>query len=250
MKLRARSAFLCCIIALCSVCFANGQTRTNSSGTGGIHSITGRIHSPNGRAIDSQIKVKLESNSYTELSLITDQNGGFAFTALAPGAYTVAVDAGDNFEVFRESVVIDPDPNGPPGVRIVPTPKVFSVPVYLRLKNNPGQKTGVVNAKYADVPKPAIEHYEKGLALTKADKAEQAQAEFKQAIAIYPGLEPAHVELAKIYLKKSQPDYYQYIIKVNFSQQVLIDGSLVINKLAVAIRKFYLVMFRKKFILI
>ena len=207
MKLRVRSAFLLSILALFTATFADGQTRKNSSGTGGIHTISGRIFSPNGRSIDNQIKVKLESNSYTELSLITDQNGGFTFTALAPGSYSVVVDAGDNFEVFRESVVIDPEVKVPYGIVIPPTPKVFSVPVYLRLKassKKSDQQTGVVNAKYSDVPPDAIKHYERGLALDKADKHDEALSEFKQAISIYPALEPAYLESGKIYLKKSR----------------------------------------------
>lgn len=207
MKQRVWLAFLCFCWAVAIVRPTSAQSSVNSSGTGGINTIKGRIFSSNGRSIDTQIKVRLESNSYTELSLITDQNGGFAFTGLSAGTYTVVVDAGDNFEIFRESVIIDPEVKVPYGIVVPPTPKVFSVPVYLRPRfstKNAGQQTGVVNAKYADVPPDAIKHYEKGLALDKTDKPDEALYEFKQAISIYPGLEPAYVESGKIYLKKSR----------------------------------------------
>jgi tetratricopeptide (TPR) repeat protein len=137
---------------------------------------------------------------------MTDQNGGFVFTNLAPGSYTVTVDAGENFEIFRETVVIDGDVKPPPGVVIPPTPKVFSVLAYLRPKNatkkSDQQAPGVVNVKYADAPPDAIKHYEKGLELEKSNKGDEALSEFKQAVAIYPAFEPAYVESGKIYLKK------------------------------------------------
>ena len=206
MKLQARSAFLCCFFAFGAVCLVDAQSRVNTSGTGGINTIQGRIYTPNGRTIDSSIKVRLESTSYTELSLITDQNGGFTFLALSAGTYSVVVDAGDNFEIFRETVIIDPEVQGSTSLPIRSVPKKFSVPVYLQIKHTVGDKTGVINAKYADVPKDAFNHYEKGLALNKTDRADDALIEFKQAIAIYPSLEPAYVESGKIYLKKSRLD--------------------------------------------
>ena len=204
MKLLARYGFLCCCLTAYTVNHVYAQSRINSSGTGGINTIQGRIYTPNGRTIDSTIKVRLESTSYTELSLITDQSGGFAFLSLSPGTYSVVIDAGDNFEVIRESVTIDPDIQGVVAIR--PIPKIFTIPVYLRPKVVIGDKTGVVNAKYAEAPKDAVKHYEKGLTLNKNEKLDEAIVEFKQAVSIYPALEPAHIELGKIYLKKSRLD--------------------------------------------
>ena len=208
MKQRVWLALFCFCLAVASVLSTPAQSRVNSSGTGGIHTIKGRIYSSNGKAIDTQIKVRLESISYTELSLMTDQTGGFTFTSLAPGTYSVVVDAGDNFEVARESITIDPDIQG--AVPIRPIPKTFSIPVYLRpkalTKRADQQETGVVNAKYSDAPPEAVKHYEKGLALDKANKTDEALTEFKQALSIYPALGPAYVESGKIYLKRSQLD--------------------------------------------
>lgn len=208
MKQRVWLALFCVCLTVASVLATSAQSRVNSSGTGGIHTIKGRIYTSNNKAADTQIKVRLESVSYTELSLMTDQTGGFAFTNLAPGNYSVVVDAGDNFEIARESITIDPDIQG--AVPIRPIPKTFAVPIYLRpkalTKRADQQQAGVVNAKYSDVPPDAIKHYEKGLALDKANKADDALAEFKQALAIYPGLGPAYVETGKIYLKKSRLD--------------------------------------------
>jgi tetratricopeptide (TPR) repeat protein len=138
---------------------------------------------------------------------MTNQSGGFTFTGLGAGTYSIVVDAGDGFEVARESITIDPDIQGAVPIRSIP--KTFSVPVYLRPKpgaKKDNQQTGVVNARFADAPPEAIKHYEKGLALDKANKTDEALSEFKQAISIYPPLEPAYVESGKIYLKKSRLD--------------------------------------------
>ena len=77
------------ISVLCSAAYS--QTRVNSTGTGGLHTIQGQIYAPNGRTLDTPVTVRLQSFSYSELTLITDHNGSFAFKRLAPGNYTVVV---------------------------------------------------------------------------------------------------------------------------------------------------------------
>ena len=213
MKRSVWLAFYCFCWAVALVCSATAQSRVNSSGTGGINTIKGRIYTGDGKAIDTQIKVRVESQAGTALSLITDQTGGFVFQNMSPGSYTVVVDAGPNFEIYSESVQIDPDIQAAPVRGAPPVPqlaKVFTVPVYLRSKTLAKpvdqQQTGVVNARLADAPPDAVKHYEKGLALDKSGKPDQALTEFKQAITAYPALEPAYVEAGKIYLKKSNLD--------------------------------------------
>ncbi len=208
MKQRVWLPFLCFCLAVAIVRPAPAQTSINSSGTGGLNTIKGRIYTSNGKTIDTQIRVRLESVSFTEISLMTNQGGGFTFAGLSAGTYTIVVDAGDNFEIARESISIDPDVQTPKtSIPILPVPKTFSVPIYLRSKattKKSDDHTGVVNVKYADAPPDAIKHYEKGLSLNKANKDDEALSEFKQAISIYPALEPAYVESGKIYLKKSR----------------------------------------------
>ncbi len=117
------------LVVIGTTCFA--QTRVNSSGTGGLNTIQGQIFTANGRLIDSPITVRLLSISYGELSLITDQSGGFAFKNLSAGTYEIRVDAGEDFEIDREYITIDPDLRLPAGIPQAPNPKTFTVPVYL-----------------------------------------------------------------------------------------------------------------------
>src|SRR5687767_3602521 len=75
---------------------APGQSRTNSTGTGGIHTIQGRIFLPGGSSPDSPVLVELQSTNYGTLSVQSDHNGGFAFRFLAPGNYSIVVNVGEN----------------------------------------------------------------------------------------------------------------------------------------------------------
>jgi hypothetical protein len=76
-------------------------------GTGGRHTISGRIYFPSGRRSDVRVKVKLQSLNSGELSVFSDANGTFAFKGLDPGSYTVVVDAGADYEVAKEPVSIE-----------------------------------------------------------------------------------------------------------------------------------------------
>jgi tetratricopeptide (TPR) repeat protein len=194
--------------ALCLICAlaapVSAQTRVNSSGTGGINTIKGQIFVPGNNRADGSVTVRLQSMSFGELSLITDQSGGFEFRLLGAGTYMLVVDGGDTFEIAREYVTIDADIQSTANPR--PIPKTYTVPVYLQLKHNQGQKNGVVNAKLAQVPKEALSHYEKGLELSQTDKIDDAIAEFRQAVSLYPALSQAYLEMGKIYLRTGRID--------------------------------------------
>ena len=82
------------------------QTKTNISGTGGIHEIRGRIYAPDGTILNSPVQITLESTAYPSLSLLTDSSASYSFKNLAPGSYTVVINAGEQFEIAdRKSVV-------------------------------------------------------------------------------------------------------------------------------------------------
>jgi tetratricopeptide (TPR) repeat protein len=210
MKLLRPIAVLGALVSVCALALSlSGQSRVNSSGTGGVNTIKGQIFTPGNKRADGQVTVRLQNLTIgNELTLITDQSGGFEFRSLSAGTYTVVVDAGDAFELARESVTIDPDirQNFPGSIPLPPSPKIYNVPVYLQLKHNASERNGVLNAKLAQMPKEAVRHYEKGLDLVQTGRSDDALSEFKQAVAIYPALSPAYVEMGKIYLKTSRMD--------------------------------------------
>jgi len=85
-----------------------GGAGVDSTGTGGRHSISGRIMFPSGQRADSRLKVRLESSGNGDLNVLADGNGTFMFRGLTAGSYTVVVEGGDYFETARETLYIEP----------------------------------------------------------------------------------------------------------------------------------------------
>jgi hypothetical protein len=185
---------------------AAAQTKTNISGTGGIHQIKGKVYMPNGTMIDSPIEVELQSTSYASLKLMTDTNGSFAFENLAPGNYTVVVNAGDQFDVARESVLIDAEVQLPSTIRVPPRPKTFTVPMYLQPKRatGPRQKTGVIDAKWATIDKEAVEHLARGNKNALDKQLDKAETAYRRSIEIAATYAPAHLALGKLLLTQGR----------------------------------------------
>ncbi|HSQ18734.1 MAG TPA: tetratricopeptide repeat protein, partial [Blastocatellia bacterium] len=194
------------IFVLASAIFAQGSGR-DTTGTGGSHIIQGRIFFSSGRRADGAIQVKLESFRSAELSTIADSNGSFMFTSLAPGNYTVVVNAGENFEVARESVTIDSDLNlSRAGIPSNPSTRRYSVIVTLQPKrgSQDRRKPSVINAALAEVPEAARALYQQSLEFEKAGQSAKAIDNLKIALSLYPKFPLALNELGVQYLKIGQ----------------------------------------------
>ncbi|HEY0379027.1 MAG TPA: tetratricopeptide repeat protein [Pyrinomonadaceae bacterium] len=192
---------------------ASAQSGVETVGTGGKHRIQGRIFFPSGRRSDAlTVKVSLESTSSERLSVIADLNGSFSFQNLSPGSYSLSVDAGPDYEVARESVTIE---GFAIRSRTIPAseiaranvPRNFSVIINLRLKPGAaGNRPGVLNAALANLPKPAVELYEKGVEAAQAGDSKKAVEHLRAAVAQYPEFALALNELGVQYLRLGQPD--------------------------------------------
>jgi tetratricopeptide (TPR) repeat protein len=177
----------------------------SSTGTGGAHIIRGYVFFPSGRRAEGTIVVKLESLQYAELQVIPDSSGAFTFSSLAPGSYTVVVNAGDDYEISREAVYIDTDLNmSRMGARIPTTTRPYTVMVHLQPKMKVGVKPAVVNATLAAVPEKARKLYERGMEESRSENTAKAADSFKEAIAAYPNFPLALNELGVQYLKLRQ----------------------------------------------
>lgn len=183
-------------------CQGNG---VDSTGNGGMHTIQGRVYLPNGRTAEASITVRLESLNHRSSTLYTDRNGGFSFRYLTPGNYIIVVDAGENYLTAKEYFTIDAEIQGTT-IRITPIPKVFNVPIYLQFKANPALKNEVVNAKYVNIPKQALEHCQKGLELSRAGNTQEAIKAFRLAITVYPQFALPHTEIGKLLIKGGKID--------------------------------------------
>src|ERR1700741_1606731 len=90
------------LFVLPAAVFSQGSGR-DATGTGGNHVIRGKVYFPSGRRAEGSIQVKLQTFGMGEMSTLADASGSFTFTSLSPGNYTVVVNAGDDYEIARET---------------------------------------------------------------------------------------------------------------------------------------------------
>lgn len=186
---------------------ANAQgSGKSSTGTGGSHIIQGYVFFPSGRRAEGSIIVRLESLQHGGLQVVPDSSGAFTFSSLAPGNYTVVVNAGNEYEISREGVYIDTDLNpSRSGVRLPKTTRRYTVMVHLRPSERAGiGKPGVVNAALASVPEKARKLYERGLEEARAEDSAKAANTLKEAVSLHPNFPLALNELGVQYLKLRQ----------------------------------------------
>ncbi len=215
--------------------FVNAQgSGKQVTGTGGNHVIQGYIFFPSGRRAEGNIVVKLQSLQYSELQVIPDSSGSFSFSNLAPGSYTVVVNAGDEYEVSREGVYIDTDLNlSRQGGRLPPpTTRRYTVMVHLNLKErSASSKASVIDANLAAVPEKARKLYERGVEQARADDTARAADSLKEAIALYPNFPLALNELGVQYLKLRQVDKAVETLK----ESVKLNGESFVSRLNLGI---------------
>ena len=182
-----------------------GGSGVASTGTGGSHIIKGYVFFPSGRKADGMIEVKLQCLSAGEITVLADTNGSFTFGSLAPGNYTIVVNAGVNYEIARESVVIESElnPAGSAGA-INGVSRRYSLMISLQPKFDSRAKASVVNAALAEVPEEARRLYEKGLELAGAGDTLKAIDNLRAAVSLYPGFPLALNELGVQYLRMGQ----------------------------------------------
>jgi tetratricopeptide (TPR) repeat protein len=187
---------------------AQSSGGTDTMGTGGRNTIQGRIYFPSGRQADVRAKVKLETVAFSNLTVIADADGAFSFRNLAPGSYTIVVEAGDDYEPARESVFIDGQSNLGRRMSVPMPPRTVTVPIHLQPKRTVkiGPKPGVLNVALANVPKDAANFYTQAAAAAQAGETKKAIEHLKSAISIYPEFTLALNELGVQYLKLGQVD--------------------------------------------
>jgi len=212
-SLEIHARVVCSVLFLFSLLLisfpASGQSGggVDMTGTGGRHTIQGRIYFPSGRRTDARLRVKLSSFNAGELTVFSDPNGSFSFKGLEAGNYVVTVDAGDAYESAKENVYIDTDGSNPRrGIVLPPVSRIYTVDIALRLKPAESAKTGVINAALAAVPQAARDLYFKGLAFAQAGDSVRAIEQLKSALEIYSQFPVALNELGVQYLRRGEID--------------------------------------------
>jgi len=187
----AKQLILVCTVVLTVACAAMAQSVGSSRGltTGeGTNTIEGRVYFPASEQNKGKgVKLHLESdNQVAGQTAVTDHDGAFRFNSLVPGNYTVVVD-GKEYENTREPVSIERS-NG----------RTVQVNIQLR------PKFDATSAAFADVPKPALELYQKATAAAQKNDSKAAVEFLKQATAAAPTFAQAWNDLGVQYLKLFQ----------------------------------------------
>jgi tetratricopeptide (TPR) repeat protein len=133
----------------------------------------------------------------------TDNQGHFGFYALPAGAYHVTVQE-DGYQPVSERINVNPafSPTTVVQVTLNPRSESASDPLANRVEgNNPN----LIDPKeYTEkFPKEAVKEYEKGLRESNKGRPDSAAEHFQKAIGVAADFYPAHNELGRIYLARS-----------------------------------------------
>jgi Tfp pilus assembly protein PilF len=170
--------------------------RTRTGGTGGVHSIQGRINFPSDRPATT-FRVKLESTNSATLTTFSNSEGIFYFNSLEPSHYTVIVETGDDYAPIRETVYIDREIVSSMG-------QTFNVVFQLRPKGTASNNPRVISASLAKVPKPALEQFKKAIEAVEKNDTKLAIEKLSEAVRLYPQFAEAYSELGSLYLKSGE----------------------------------------------
>jgi Flp pilus assembly protein TadD len=184
--------------ALCFVIPVSGQMippGPSDTGLGGGNSISGTVLAA-GQRMQRHVAVRLQTMTRGDRVVMTDDYGNFAFRGLLSGDYTIVIEKEKDFQPFSQVVSIR-QPRGFP-------PQSYTLVIRLEFKGRTDAKPAVINAEFANVPKPALDHYNNAVEKAKKNDHTGAIDELKLAIKEYPSFMQAFNELGVQYLKLNQ----------------------------------------------
>ena len=201
------------VLFACSVIPASAQMSppgAGDTGLGGVNSISGSVIA-GGQRLQRRISVRIQSMTKGDRVVMTDDYGNFSFRGLVSGDYTIVIDKEKDFKPFSQTVSVIQ-------LRGFPAQN-YIVSIRLELKDKTDAKPGVLNVEFADVPKPALVHYDSALKLARKDDHSGAIEELKLAVKEYPSFTQAFNELGVQYLKlnllQDADEAFQKALKVN-----------------------------------
>ena len=165
----------------------------SDTGLGGANSITGMVLASTGGRIQRRVSVRLQSMSQGDRVVVTDENGNFAFRGLPSGDYTILIEKEKDFEPFTQPVSLRQMRGFPP--------QSYTMTVRLIPKGSADGKPAVIDSRVGNVPKKAVEFFNKGIELSKNRDFKGAIEQLKLAIAEHPGFMLAFNELGVQYLR-------------------------------------------------
>jgi tetratricopeptide (TPR) repeat protein len=176
---------------------AQGYGDRNRAGGDGSYELQGRLLLPSGQPA-SGVRVSLSGADFTSGSTMTDNDGGFRFSNIPSGNYSVNVKGVEGqYESENESITI---------AKGSPVGQTFNTILYLR---PPGVKKGENrsnNPLLANVPKEALKKFNAAAESARKNDFKAATAALDEAIALHPDFALAHYEKGLLLSQQNEPD--------------------------------------------
>lgn len=165
---------------------------------GGQNSIVGTVFGPNGRPVQTRVRVKLSSMTAGDRITNSNENGNFAFRGLPTGGYTIAVDKEKEYEPVAQNVDVMQFRGAPP--------QTYTLNIRLVPKASGEAKPGILNAELAAAPQAAQDLFRKAGELIKAGDRKGAIEQLKLAIEQHPKFALASNEIGIQYIRLNDLD--------------------------------------------
>lgn len=171
-------------------------SEARDTGWGGNNSIIGTVLSPSGQRVETRIKIRLATMVRGDATTVTDERGNFSFRGIPSGNYTIVIDKEKEYETLTQQVDIIQFRGSPA--------QVYTLNIRLSLKGQAKTTPGVLNSELADVPKTALNLYNKAAELAKKGDHRGAIAQLRLSISEYPDFMLAFNELGLQYLRLNE----------------------------------------------
>ena len=165
----------------------------------GGHTLQGKVIAPNGMQPNSPVRITLTYNGRRMYEAFSDLSGRFSFTGLARGTYQLTAE-GDGQTFESTAVYAEVSAFGS-------APQLFTQDIQLRpIKVKPIPHAAVVNVFTQNIPKAALQAYERAMKLMSESKADAGIAKMQEAIKIFPDYFEAHFQLGNQFMKLGRLD--------------------------------------------
>lgn len=203
-----RAVFFICLMLLANSSDAQIIVPPGASdtGLGGANVISGMVLSANGQRIERRISIRLQTMTRGDRVTMTDDNGTFTFRGLVSGDYVIVVDKEKGFEPFSQNVNIM-QARGFPG-------QIYNLSIRLNPKPSTEAKPAVLNVEFANVPKAALDLYNRAIEMAKSGDRQGAIEQLRLAIAEHPKFMMAFNEIGVQYLRMNELDKADESFKV------------------------------------
>jgi tetratricopeptide (TPR) repeat protein len=173
-----------------------------------------------------QLLVNLQIHGANINSVYTDSQGHFGFYSLPGGPYTINIQD-DDYKPVSQDAVLDLTISVMVRVNVTLEPRDDKKPADTSLA---GSNPAEINVKdlSREFPKKAIQEYEKGVKANNDGDSLSATRHFQKSVELAPGFYPAHNELGRGFLAKSDfpsaQHEFEEVIRANQT-----DGEAYIN---------------------